>query len=307
MFDLDLGIDLGATGSRIYEPRRRVLVQQPAAAAAGCGTSALSTATVERSVRHLLDVVHRGPLRRPRVVMTVPCHTPMPDRRELEAATRRAGARTAVTIEAPVAAAIGAGVEVGEAAPSMVVDIGGCWTEVAVLADGAMQRSTSIPVGGTAIDRAIARRARATHGVELDPATAEELKLTLGSAVPLAQEGLAEVRGTDAAGRTRTAIVSSDEVRRWIRDPVDAMLTAVASVLDHLPPRMSADLLDGELVLTGGGALLVGLDHRMAAISGMTVRVAQQSQIAAVLGAGSCVEQVVSVGAEGLEPPTSAV
>ena len=293
MFDLDLGIDLGATTNRVYEPRRGVVLEEPADAQCGCGPSALSTGAVEHSVRHLLEVVHRRPLRRPRVVMTVPCHTASEQRRALEAATVRAGARTAVTIEAPVAAGIGAGVEVGGATPSMIVDIGGCWTEVAVVAWGGMQHSRSIPVGGGAIDRAIVTRTRAAHGLVINRATAEQIKLVLGSAVPLASEGLAEVTGTGVDGAAASAIVSSDEVRRWIREPVDAMLTTVAQVLDGLPARTAADLLDGELVLTGGGALLPGLDHRMAAISGMAVRVAHQSDLAAVVGAGNCAEHAV--------------
>lgn len=295
MFDLDLGIDLGATTSRVYEPRRGVVLEEPADTVAGCGPAGLSSATVEQSVRHLLEVVHRRPLHRPRVVMTVPCHTAADERRALEAATVRAGARTAVTIEAPVAAGIGAGVEVGGATPSMVVDIGGCWTEVAVVAFGTMQHSLSVPVGGAAIDRAIVTRARAAHGLVISPATAEEIKLAMGSAVPLVAEGLAEVSGCGVDGAPATVIVSSDEVRRWIREPVDTMLSAVGRVLDALPPRTAADLLDGELVLTGGGALLPGIDHRIAAVSGMRVRVAQQSHLAAVVGAGSCVDTVAQV------------
>ena len=295
MFDLDLGIDLGATTSRVYEPRRGVVLEEPADAVNGCGPAGLSSATVEQSVRHLLEAVHRRPLHRPRVVMTVPCHTAADDRRALEAATVRAGARTAVTIEAPVAAGIGAGVEVGGATPSMVVDIGGCWTEVAVVAFGTMQHSLSVPVGGTAIDRAIVHRVRAAHGLVITQTTAEEIKLALGSAVPLVSEGLAEVRGTGVNSAPAAVIVSSDEVRRWIREPVDTMLSAVGRVLDALPPRTAADLLDGELVLTGGGALLPGIDHRMAAVSGMSVRVAQQSHLAAVVGAGSCVDTVARV------------
>ena len=292
MFDLDLGIDLGATTRRVYEPRRGVVSEEPADAVTGCGPAGLSSASVEQSVRHLLEVVHRRPLHRPRVVLTVPCHTAESERRALEAATVRAGASTAVTIEAPVAAGIGAGVEVGGATPSMVVDIGGCWTEVAVVAFGAMQHSLSIPVGGAAIDQAIVNRMLASHGLVITPATAEEIKLALGSAVPLLSEGLAEVTGTGADGAATTAIVSSDEVRRWIREPVDEMLSAVVQVLDEVSPRTAADLLDGELVLTGGGALLPGLDHRMAAVSGIGVRVARQSHLAAVVGAGSCVDHV---------------
>lgn len=295
MFDLDLGIDLGATTNRVYEARRGVVLEEPADAVTGCAPPGLNTRKVEHSVRHLLEVVHRSPLRRPRVVMTVPCHTAAQERRALEEATLRAGARTAVTIEAPVAAGIGAGVEVGGATPSMVVDVGGCWTEVAVVAFGTMQHSLSIPTGGAAIDRAIVNRAHASHGLMITQATAEEIKLALGSAVPLLSEGLAEVAGTGVDGAAARVIISSDEVRRWIREPVDAMLSAVVRVLDDLSPRTAADLLDGELVLTGGGALLPGLDHRMAAVSGMTVRVAQQSHLAAVVGAGSCVDTVAQV------------
>lgn len=292
MFDLDLGIDLGATTSRVYEPRRGVVLEKRADSVTGCARPGLNTHAVEHSVRHLLEVVHRSPLRRPRVVMTVPCHTAVEERRAVEAATLRAGARTAVTIEAPVAAGIGAGVEVGATTPSMVVDIGGCWTEVAVVAFGTMQHSLSIPVGGAAIDGAIVMRTHASHGLVITAATAEQIKITLGSAVPLVSEGLAEVTGTDRAGATAAVILSSKEVRRWIREPVEAMLSAVGRVLDELPARTAADLLDGELVLTGGGALLPGLDHRMAAVSGMNVRVAQQSHLAAVVGAGSCVDHV---------------
>ena len=307
MFDLDLGIDLGATTSRVYEPRRDVVVQQPTATAVGCGVLNLDTTAVETSIRGLLQAVHRSRLRRPRVVLSVPCHTDAQERQALEAATVRAGARAAVTIDAPVAAGIGAGVEVADDLPSLVVDIGGRWTEVAVLAAGTMQASASIPVGGLAVDRAIAARLRGTHGITIGARTAEDLKLALGSAIPLAQEGRAAVTGTDRGGSSRTVEVSSPEVRRWCREPVDAMLAAITGVLDRVPRKVAADLLDGDLVLTGGGALLRGLDQRAATVTGMRVRIARESALAAVRGAGACGPTTASVGAEGLEPPTSAV
>lgn len=295
MLALDLGIDLGTTTSRVYEPRRGVVVEQPAAVDA------------ESAVRSLLREVQRAPRPRPRVVLSVPCHTAPTARRALEDATVRAGARSATTIEAPVAAGIGAGADVGEDTPTLVVDLGGRWTEVAVVALGGMQRFTAVPVGGADLDRAIARRFAGAHALQISEATAEELKLALGSAVPLADEGLAEVTGTDTHGRHHTVVVSSRDVRRWIREPVEEMLSAVRDVLHSLPARTAADLLDGELVLTGGGACLPGLDQRMATASGMSVRVPRQSRLAAVMGAGSCGQVVRSVGAEGLEPPTSAV
>ena len=283
MFDLDLGIDLGATTNRVYEPRRGVVVAHPAQHAVH----------VEQSVRRLIDDVHRGPLRRPRVVMTVPCHTPAAKRQALEAATRRAGAKSAVTIEAPVAAGIGAGVDVADATPSLVVDIGGRWTEVAVVALGTMQTSLSVPVGGTAIDEEITAALQAAHGLVISAGAAEELKRTLGSAGPVASETLAEVTGTDLRGVPASALVSSADVRRWIAKPVDAMVAAVVRVLDDLGERTAADLLlDGEMVLTGGGAQLRGLDRRMAETTGMAVRVARQSHLAAVVGAGACVGHV---------------
>ena len=307
MFDLDLGIDLGATTSRVYEPRRGVVVQQPTATAVGCGVRALNAAAVENSVRDLLHAVPRNRLRRPRVVLSVPCHTDADERQALAAATVRAGARAAITIEAPVAAGIGAGVEVGDDLPSLVVDVGGRWTEVAVLAAGGMQASASMPVGGLAVDRALVARIRGAHRLHITGSTAEDLKLALGSAVPLAQEGRAAVTGTDAVGRTRTVEVTSVDVRRWIREPVDAILATIADVLDRVERRVAADLLDSELVLTGGGALLRGLDQRVATVSGMRVRVARESALATVRGAGTCGPVTSSVGAEGLEPPTSAV
>ena len=296
MLALDLGIDLGTTTSRVYEPRRGVVLEQPATAA-----------DPEAAVRSLLRSVQRTPLPRPRVVLTVPCHTAPAERRALEDATVRAGARSATTIEAPVAAGIGAGAEVGDDLPTLVVDVGGRWTEVAVVAMGAMQRSTSVLVGGRDLDRAIVRRFAGAHALHISEQTAEELKLALGSAVPLAHEGLAEVTGADRDGREHTVVVSSRDVRRWIREPVETMLASVRDVVRSLPARTAADLLDGELVLTGGGAGLPGLDQRMAVVSGMHVRVPRQSHLAAVVGAGSCGRVVRSVGAEGLEPPTSSV
>ena len=222
-------------------------------------------------------------------------------------AARRAGARTAVVIDAPVAASIGAGIDVSDERPTMVVDIGGCWTEVAVIAAGAMEHSKAVAVGGMTLDLAIRDALVAVHGLLVPLETAEELKLAMASAIPLASEGAAEVTGHDVDGTVCQVVVTSPQVRDWIRQPVNQMLHAVTDVLDVLPARRAADLLDSEIVLTGGGAHLRGFAQRLQRATGVPVRVAHDSEHAAVVGAGYCAEQVAVVGAEGLEPPTSAV
>ncbi len=191
-----------------------------------------------------------------------------------------------------MAAAIGAGLPVHEATGNMVVDIGGGTTEVAVISLGGIVTSMSIRTAGDDIDQAIIAWMKKEYSLMLGERTAEEIKMTLGSAFPLSSEPEAEVRGRDMiSGLPKTVAVSSAEVRMALEEPLHAIVDAVRSTLDQTPPELAGDIMDRGVVLTGGGALLRGLDERLRHETGMPVHVADQPLLSVAMGAGKCVEE----------------
>jgi rod shape-determining protein MreB len=187
------------------------------------------------------------------------------ERRAVEEAAYHAGARRAYTIEEPMAAAIGVGLPVHEPSGSMVVDIGGGTTEVAVISLGGIVVSKSIRIGGDELDEAIINWVKKEYNLMLGERTSEQVKMAIGSAWPYAGEPAAEVRGRDLiSGLPKTVLLSSPEVREAIEEPVQAFVDAVKFTLDKTPPELAADIMERGIVLTGGGALLRGLDVRLA-------------------------------------------
>jgi rod shape-determining protein MreB len=193
-----------------------------------------------------------------------------------------------------MAAAIGAGLPVQEPTGSMVVDIGGGTTEVAVLSLGGIVAARSIRTGGDRMDTVIAKRVKADHGLVIGERTAEELKLAIGSAQEV--DGLpeaAEVRGRDSvSGLPRTRVITAEQVRTALHEPIEEIITAVTGTLDEVPPELAGDVLDDGIVLTGGGALLRGLAERISRQTELPVRVADNPLDCVAVGSGRCVEEM---------------
>jgi rod shape-determining protein MreB len=191
-----------------------------------------------------------------------------------------------------MAAAIGAGLPIHEATGNMVVDIGGGTTEVAVISLGGVVSSMSVRTAGDELDQSIINWMKKEHALMLGEHTAEEIKMTLGSAYPVPNEVEAEVRGRDlVSGLPRTVPVSSAEIRHAMEEPISAIVDAVRSTLDQTPPELAGDIMDRGIVLTGGGALLRGLDERLRHETGMPVHVAEDPLSSVAMGAGKCVEE----------------
>ena len=305
----DLAIDLGTANTLIYEKGRGVVLDEPSVVAVRAGTAELLAAgsrakemlgrtpehvrairplrdgvisdaeVTERMLRWFVDQVRPSRIVRPRMVVCVP--------REI-----RAGARRVYVIEEPMAAALGAGLPVHESAASMVVDIGGGSTDVAVVSLGGIVVSRTLRIAGDEIDEAIMAHVKSQYSLLMGERTAEQIKVSAGSVFPLHEEVTHRVNGRDlATGLPKTITIGSPDIRRAIEAPVLQIVDLVRSVLDICPPELAGDVLVNGITLTGGGAMLRGLDERMRHELGVPVRVAPDPLRAVVLGAGRCVEE----------------
>ena len=247
----------------------------------------------EKMLRYFIQRVHQRRWAKPRIVICVPSGITGVEQRAVQEAAEYAGARKpAYIIEEPMAAAIGAGLPVHEPAGNMIVDIGGGTTEVAVISLGGIVASESVRIAGDEIDEAIISFCKKEYSLALGERTAEQIKVELASAWPLKEELYAEIRGRDlVTGLPKTIVVSTSELREAIDEPVMAIIDAVKYTLDRTPPELAADMMEKGIVITGGGALLHGLDTRMASETGMPVYVADNPLFSVVLGSGQCLEQ----------------
>jgi rod shape-determining protein MreB len=249
--------------------------------------------TTALMIKYFIRQVHkRTYLAKPRIVICVPSGITGVEQRAVKDAGYEAGARKVYIIEEPMAAAIGAGLPIHEPTGNMVVDIGGGTTEVAVISLGGIVSALSIRVGGDELDQAIITWVKKEFSLMLGERTAEEIKMAIGSAYPLRDEPDAEIRGRDlATGLPKTIVVSSEDIRKALEEPVNAIVNAVKGTLDRTPPELAADLMDRGIVLTGGGALLKGLDERLRHETGMPIHVSERPLQAVVEGSGKCVEE----------------
>jgi rod shape-determining protein MreB len=246
----------------------------------------------EKMLRYFIKKVQPRRWARPRIIVGVPSGITGVERRAVEEAAYHAGARRAYTIEEPMAAAIGCGLPVHEPTASMVVDMGGGTTEVAVIALGGIVVARSIRVAGDEIDEAIIDYVKKEYNLLLGDRTAEQLKMAIGSAWPYSDEPSAEIRGRDlVTGLPKTVVVSAQEVREGIEEPVQAVVDAVKYCLDKTPPELAADIIARGIMVTGGGALLRGLDVRIASETGTPVITSDRPLQTVVLGAGVCLEE----------------
>jgi rod shape-determining protein MreB len=228
-----------------------------------------------------------------RVVVCVPSGITAVELRAAREVVGAAGARQAFTIEEPLAAAIGAGLPVNHAQGSMVVDIGGGTSEVAVISLGGIVAKSSIRIAGDDMDYAIAAYVQKEYKITIGTQTGEQLKIELGSALPLGRERSVEIRGRDlVTGLPRTIVITSEEVREAISIHVDAIVAAVRDTLDRTPPELASDIMDLGMVLVGGGALLRLLDERLRREIGVPVHVADDPLICCAIGSGRCLEKI---------------
>ena len=319
----DMAVDLGTANTLVYVRGRGTVLNEPSVVAINTKTGAILAVgaeakrmigrtpghilairplkdgviadfdVTEKMLRYFIQKVHkRRVLAKPRVVVCVPSGITGVEQRAVEEAAIAAGARAAYIIEEPMAAAIGAGLPVHEPAGNMVVDIGGGTTEVAVISLGGIVTALSIRIGGDELDEAIIAYIKKEYSLALGERTAEEIKMAIGSAFPLPDEPNAELRGRDlVTGLPKTIMVSSEEIRRAIEEPVNAIVDAVKSTLDRTPPELAADIMDKGMVLTGGGALLKGLDERLKHETGMPVHLTENPLSCVAIGSGKCLEE----------------
>jgi len=249
--------------------------------------------TCEKMLRYFIQRVHQRRFAKPRMVICVPSGITGVEQRAVMEAAEYAGARKpAYIIEEPMAAAIGAGLPVHEPTGNMVVDIGGGTTEVAVISLGGIVTSQSVRLGGDELDESIMQYIKKEYSVAVGERTAEEIKIKMGSAWPLEEEIPAEIRGRDLiSGLPKTILATTEEIREALEEPVSAIVDAVKVTLDKTPPELAADIMEQGIVLTGGGALLTGLDTRLSAETGMPIVVANNPLQCVAIGSGQCLEE----------------
>jgi rod shape-determining protein MreB len=246
----------------------------------------------EEMLRHFIQRVHQNRFAHPRVVVCVPSGVTGVEKRAVEEACLSAGARQAYLIEEPMAAAIGAGLPVAEPTGSMVLDIGGGTSEVAVISLGGIVVSESIRVGGDEQDEAIVNYCKHEHKLLIGQQTAEEVKLEIGSATDLPEEVTTEIRGRDmVTGLPKTIMLSSAEVRGALEEPINQIVAAVKDTLDRTPPELAGDIMDRGIILAGGGALLQGMDQRLRDECQMPAQVTESPLTCVAVGSGRSLEE----------------
>jgi rod shape-determining protein MreB len=312
----DLAIDLGTANTLVYARGRGIMLNEPSVVAVDTSNNTVVAVGADakrmigrtpdhiRAVRPMQDGViadydvtaemlrffvrkvlrRRGAFTGPRIIICVPSGITSVEQRAVSESAYAAGARRVHLISEPMAAAIGAGLPVNQPSGSMVVDIGGGTTEVAILALGGVVASTSVRVAGDALDLSIVDYVRAEFGLLIGERTAEELKISVGSAFPTAGPKSAEIRGRDVGtGLPRNVAISGEELRKAMDPPLVRIIAAVRSTLDRCPPELAGDLVSHGIVLTGGGALLRGLDARLNHELGIPVLVADRPLDSVVL------------------------
>ncbi len=248
----------------------------------------------EKMLRYFIQKVHASKWSKPRMVICVPSGITGVEQRAVQDAAEYAGARKPVhIIEEPMAAAIGADLPVHEPSGNMIVDIGGGTTEVAVISLGGIVTAQSVRVAGDELDEAILQYVKKEYSLAIGDRTAEEIKIQMGSAWPLEEELTADIRGRDlVSGLPRTIQLTTEHVREALAEPVSAIVDAVKTTLDKTPPELAADIMEDGIMLTGGGALLGGLDERLAHETGMPIRVAHEPLYSVVIGSGRALENI---------------
>ncbi|MBD3917758.1 rod shape-determining protein [Paenibacillus sp. PR3] len=322
----DLGIDLGTANTLVYARGKGIVVREPSVVALHTDTKSITAVgeqakkmigrtpgnirairpmkdgviadfeTTATMIKHFIRQAQKQRAlfpRHPNVMVCVPSGITAVEKRAVEDATKQAGAKEAYTIEEPFAAAIGADLPVWEPTGSMVVDIGGGTTEVAVISLGGIVTSRSIRVAGDEMDEAIIQYIKRQYNLMIGERTAEQLKMEIGSALPLEKTETIEIRGRDlVSGLPKTLPITSDEMTDALTDTVNSIVDAVKITLEKCPPELSADIMDRGIVLTGGGALLRSLDKLLARETGMPVIVAENPLDCVAIGTGRALDNI---------------
>jgi rod shape-determining protein MreB len=247
----------------------------------------------EAMLRYVINKVARVRIFKPDVMISVPSGVTSVEKRAVRDAALKAGARDAYLIEEPLAAAIGSNVPISGPSGNMIIDIGGGTSEIAVIALGGIVVKDSLRVGGNRFDEAIANYIRRKYNLMIGDRTAEEVKIQIGSAMPLDEPLRMEVKGRDMiAGLPRTIPISSSEVTEAIEQPLQQIVTAVRNVLEQTPPELSSDIIDKGMVMTGGTSLLRNLDQLLTNVTGIPCHVAERPLDCVALGTGLALENI---------------
>lgn len=330
---MDIGIDLGTATVLVYVRGRGIVIHEPSVVA--IDTSTRQVLAVGSEARRMIgrtpkNIVAIRPLRegviadydvtelmlkyflrkicgrrrmfRPRVVACVPSGVTSVERRAVLEAMMDAGAKQTFVIEEPMAAAIGAGLNITEPSGCMVIDIGGGTTDIAVISLGGLVVSEALRVAGDKFDQAIVRYVRKQYGLAIGDQTAEEIKVEIGSAYPLSERLTMSVRGRDlVTGLPRTIEMTSDDAHEALMEPVSAIVDGVRSVLERTPPELAADIMDKGIVLTGGGCLFRGLDHLLSVQAGIPVYCAEDPVGCVARGTGKFLEGIAGIRLDQLQ------
>ena len=320
----DIGIDLGTANTLVYVKDHGIVLREPSVVAVKTGTNEVVAVgddakrmlgrtpggitairplkdgviadfrVTEAMLRHFIRKVHpRRSMVRPRVVIAVPSGITEVEKRAVKESAEQAGAREVHLMEEPMAAAIGVGLPVQEAAGNMIVDIGGGTTEVAIISLSGIVYARSVRVAGDELDEAIINYMKRAYNLMIGERTAEEIKLRIGSAFPLGKEATMEVKGRDmVAGLPKTITITSQEVREAMLEPLNTIIDAVRTTLERCPPELSADLVDRGIMLAGGGALLRGLDKLLQEETALPVHVAEDPLSAVCEGTGRVLSEL---------------
>ncbi|MDR2648636.1 MAG: rod shape-determining protein MreB [Clostridiales bacterium] len=323
----DIGIDLGTASILVYIKGEGIVLSEPSVVAINTNTNQIMAVGAEArsmigrtpgnivAIRPLREgvisdynitekmlkyfiskAVGRHLIRKPRIAVCVPSSVTEVERKAVEDATKQAGARQVFIIEEPIAAAIGAGIDIARACGSMVVDVGGGTTDVAVISLGGTVVSTSLKVAGDNFDEAIVRYMRKKHNILIGERTAEDLKINIGTAYERAAPITMDVRGRNLiTGLPRVITVSSDEMQEALSENVTSIIEAVHMVLERTPPELASDIADRGIVMTGGGSLLTGLDKLIKEKTGINAIIAEESISCVAIGTGKYIE-FVSMG-----------
>ncbi|MBU3673465.1 MAG: rod shape-determining protein [Solirubrobacteraceae bacterium] len=318
----DMAVDLGTANTLVYVRGRGIVLSEPSVVAIDARSGEVHAVGVEAKrmlgrtpgtiqairplkdgviadfdvteemLRHFIQKVHQSRFAHPRVVVCVPSGVTGVEKRAVEEACLSAGARQAYLIEEPMAAAIGSGLPIGEPTGSMIVDIGGGTSEVAVISLGGIVVARSIRIGGDELDEAIINYAKREYKLLIGQQTAEELKLEIGSAHEMREEVQAEIRGRDlVSGLPKTVVLTSEEIRAALEEPMGQIIGAIKETLDSTPPELASDIMDRGIMLAGGGSLLHGLADRLREETQMPVHLAESPLTCVAVGSGRSLEE----------------
>ena len=323
MFTNRIGIDLGTANVLVYVPKKGIVINEPSVVAVSEDNRVLAVGeeakemvgrtpdaikayrplrdgviadyrVTESMIRYFINKVSGGVrLFRPEVMISVPAGATSTEKRAVIDATKQAGAKAAYIIPEPIAAAIGAEIPIDTPAGNLIVDICGGTTEVSILSLGGIVASSSVRIGGDKLDQAIADYIRKKYSLAVGDKTAEEIKIAIGSAMPLAKEKTYEIRGRDIlAGLPKTITVNSTEVTEALQNQLDKIILSIRSVLEKTPPELSSDVIDRGLIMTGGSSKLKNLDKLLSKATGIAAFIADDSHLCVAKGTGMALENL---------------